>query len=72
MQLDPAAIRDLEEALSVHRELGYRLGQTHALTHLGDVRRLTGTIRAQGVTWSRRWAYCATSATHTAKSRPST
>jgi tetratricopeptide (TPR) repeat protein len=38
----PGAIRDLELALRLYRELGNRPGQTDALTRLGDVRILTG------------------------------
>jgi DNA-binding SARP family transcriptional activator/tetratricopeptide (TPR) repeat protein len=38
----PGAVRDLEQALQLYRELGCRSGQTDALTRLGDVRILTG------------------------------
>jgi DNA-binding SARP family transcriptional activator len=37
----PAAVRDLEQALSIYRDLGDRLGQANALSQLGVVRRLT-------------------------------
>jgi tetratricopeptide (TPR) repeat protein/transcriptional regulator with XRE-family HTH domain len=37
----PAAIRDLQEALSIYRDTGNRLGQANALTNLGNARRMT-------------------------------
>jgi tetratricopeptide (TPR) repeat protein/transcriptional regulator with XRE-family HTH domain len=43
---NPAAVRDLEEALSIFRDLGNRSGQGGALSNLGVVRRLTGEDRA--------------------------
>jgi DNA-binding SARP family transcriptional activator/tetratricopeptide (TPR) repeat protein len=40
----PGAIRDLEHALHLYRDLGNQPGQTDALTRLGDVRILTGDL----------------------------
>jgi tetratricopeptide (TPR) repeat protein/transcriptional regulator with XRE-family HTH domain len=38
----PRAVRDLQEAVGIYRDLGDRAGQADALTRLGDVRQLAG------------------------------
>ena len=42
----PGALRDLEEAVAIYRDLGNRLGQAYALNNLGDLVRLTGNYPA--------------------------
>jgi hypothetical protein len=37
-----AAAESLQQALALYRDIGHRLGQAVALTHLGAVQRLTG------------------------------
>ena len=67
----PGAVRDLEEALDIYRDLGDRLGQANALTNLGKVRRLTGDYPAAARDLRRRWTSTVTSATGPARPTPS-
>jgi len=41
-----AAAASLQQALALYRDIGHRLGQAVALTHLGTVQRLTSDYQA--------------------------